>query len=183
MTERADSMKFYVEVVNKQSGCLSVDSFNVFINPTPNLYLFKFDTAIKLNSNYTDSVLWFYEGKGLPEFANYHSIIPEKKGYYYVKGTNLFGCESVSDSIFIDQIFGIENTESVIDIYPNPVGDYITTKLALPPDKIELIDMSGTLIRTYYNESILRLDHVKKGFYILKIYHKNVVSAVRIIKE
>lgn len=183
MTERADAMAFYVEVINKQSGCASADSFTVFINPTPNLYLFRFDSTIRLNSNNTDSVHWYYEGKGLPEFANYQSIIPENKGYYYVRGTNVYGCESLSDSIYIDEINGIENIESVINVFPNPVGDYIIIKLAILPDKIELIDISGTLIRTYYNEAILNLDHVKKGFYILKIYSKNVVSAVKIIKE
>lgn len=183
MTERADSMEFYVEVISKQSGCLSADSLIVFINPTPNLYLFKFDSTIRLNSNNTDSVIWYYEGKGLPEFADLQSIIPENKGYYYVRGINMYGCESVSDSIYIDEINGIENIESVIDIFPNPVGDYINIKLASPPDKIELIDISGSLIRTYYNEAILNLEHVKKGFYILKIYSKNVVSAVKIIKE
>ncbi|NOU46786.1 MAG: T9SS type A sorting domain-containing protein [Bacteroidales bacterium] len=183
MTVKKDSMVFYVEVLNELSGCMSVDSLTVNINPTPILSLHKLNNSIWLQSSYNDSVIWYFDGNELPEFANCQSIEATHTGYYYVKGTNVHGCESVSDSIYIDVISIGENIESDLIIYPNPVGDNIVLYLTLPPSKIELTDVSGALVKTFYNESILSISELKKGLYILKIHSDNAVSTFKIIKK
>ena len=171
-----------MQVTDTLSGCFSTDTFAVHINPTPKLSLHWFDYTIWVYGANTDSVQWYFEGQLLPGFSNAQSIQPQNKGYYYVKGFNKYGCQSISDSILIDKIFGIQNLQSGVSLYPNPVSDFVYINLATPAEKIELIDITGTLLRTFYNQSVLSLGDLKKGLYILKIYSKQQLNTVKIIK-
>jgi hypothetical protein len=182
MDGKKDSELFQVQVIDTLSGCFSTDTFAVHINPTPILSLHWFDYTIWLYSANIDSVQWYFEGQLLPGFSNAHTIQPQNKGYYYVRGFNKYGCQSISDSILIDKIFGIQNPQSGVSLYPNPVSDFIYINLATPAEKIELIDITGTLLRTFYNQSVLSVSDLKKGLYILKIYSKQQLNTVKIIK-
>jgi hypothetical protein len=183
MTAEKQSELFHVQVIDKLSGCFSTDTFAVHINPKPSLSLHWLNYTIWLHSTNTDSVQWYFEGQQLPGFSNAQSIQPQNKGYYYVKGFNKYGCQSISDSILIDKIFGIQNPQSGVSLYPNPVLNFIYINLTTPAEKIELIDITGTLLRTFYNQSVLSVGDLKKGIYILKIYSKQQLNTVKIIKE
>ncbi|GAB5418461.1 MAG: hypothetical protein Crog4KO_33250 [Crocinitomicaceae bacterium] len=54
-----------------------------------------------------------------------------------------------------------------IAVYPNPATDYIKVKSELVPEKIELYDMNGQLVRSDENTNTLTLENLPSGNYRL----------------
>mmetsp|Transcript_11906 Transcript_11906/g.16177 ORF Transcript_11906/g.16177 Transcript_11906/m.16177 type:complete len:408 (-) Transcript_11906:927-2150(-) len=62
---------------------------------------------------------------------------------------------------------GIEEQTMEISVYPNPATDYIQVKSELIPEKIELYDMNGQLVRSEENTNTLTLQNLPSGNYRL----------------
>ena len=111
---------------------------------------------------------------GLDWFFPRTDIIPEAGGPIrcYFDGqidTNfqLLAC----DYRIVTSIKEPEN-KNLINVFPNPVHFKLSIQIDEPFDRIELIDLTGKII-IKTNQSILDLEHVRNGLYILTIYFKS----------
>ncbi|MDO9154800.1 MAG: starch-binding protein [Paludibacter sp.] len=70
-----------------------------------------------------------------------------------------------------------------LKIYPNPVIDKLNLSSDEVITKVELINIFGSVIKTFYNETILSLSEIPGGIYLLKInYNNNKQTVSRINK-
>lgn len=84
----------------------------------------------------------------------------------------------------------LEDSEYTINIYPNPVSDYLTINIQNSPVEaftIEILDLSGRSVRNYSsinNGSQIELSTLKSGMYILKVNYNNDASQNKLfVKE
>jgi hypothetical protein len=89
-------------------------------------------------------------------------------------GSNMSGitCVKFSDA------GKIENKEmSSVFVYPNPVREYLTISGTEKNEKISLLDMNGTILRTVFSkESSTEIDvsSLQKGVYLLQVGYKTI---------
>lgn len=76
----------------------------------------------------------------------------------------------------------IEEQQSV-KIYPNPSKDYITIETKNEIHKIEILDISGKLMRVDYSGKKVDINNLPLGNYIVKIYLKNQIKLIKFIKK
>ena len=77
---------------------------------------------------------------------------------------------------------------SNISIYPNPTSDILTirdiqTNSSIGIQKIEILDLSGRLIKQYNNTSTIDISCLAKGTYLLMYVINDEIVFDRIIKE
>lgn len=88
------------------------------------------------------------------------------------------------DNLIFNKITGINNAdlEAKVSIYPNPFQSQLTVKGE--SGKIELFDASGNLIQSndYVNYSVLNVEQLAQGSYILKISNEQGVLTKKLIK-
>ena len=80
----------------------------------------------------------------------------------------------------------IQNTLGIqeIDVYPNPVKDFLNFKTEYNIFKIEIYDIAGRkLSSNSVHENKIDLSDLKTGNYILKLYTENGIINTKIIKE
>ena len=87
------------------------------------------------------------------------------------------GC-STMESINIDAILAIENIEvSAIDVYPNPVNQFLTIKGLLDRVSVKIMDSRGALVEEYTldaTENIhINFSDYKPGLYFIKMRKKD----------
>lgn len=66
-------------------------------------------------------------------------------------------------------------------VYPNPVRDilYVSGMHGAIPAKVELYDITGKLVNTYYNKTQISFRKLNNGIYMLKIYDKKNSSIIK----
>lgn len=134
-------------------------------------YSYTFDGTI------TSLNLVFNGGSGATQSANVTGITAST---CYKTGT-LSGQYPI---IATDCTSGVSTaTNNPLKIYPNPVIDKLTLNSSQQINKVEVITLCGTSIKTVVNESTLSLSDVPSGMYLLKInYGNNEQKIERIIK-
>ncbi len=70
-----------------------------------------------------------------------------------------------------------------ISIFPNPTNEYIFISSDHFPQKSEIYNLSGKLLKTNLNSSYLNIRNLTSGMYILKIYFDNYVRSFKILKD
>lgn len=95
--------------------------------------------------------------------------------YYYVTAVYNVGESDPSESVHTNNsITGINVlNSSTINVFPNPAINYIQIQSQENIQTIELMNLSGQLVQQYQpgrNEFSLKVDHLDKGIYLLKIY-------------
>jgi len=78
--------------------------------------------------------------------------------------------------------------ENKLSVFPNPVLNRVTIKSSTEISSIEIINLSGRIVRTVkgYNTSSLevRMDDLKAGIYFLRIVsQENQVESIRLVKN
>ena len=78
----------------------------------------------------------------------------------------------------------IKNSKSKVLVYPNPTKDRINIEVKNYKENIktEVFDLIGNLI-TKTNNTIIDLQFLSKGVYILKVEYNNSLEQLRLIKE
>jgi hypothetical protein len=89
--------------------------------------------------------------------------------------------------ISVSTLTGIENTESEILIFPNPVRDVLNIRSSEPIERADIYTSSGIKVlekevnRT--NTLSIPVAHLPRGLFIVKIYVNNKVRVVKLVKE
>ncbi|GEM_PF-5900894 len=68
-------------------------------------------------------------------------------------------------------------------IYPNPASEVLHLKSNNKIEKVQIFDMTGKEINTFYNKDTIIVTHLQKGMYILKIYTEKEVLSSKFIKK
>jgi hypothetical protein len=80
-------------------------------------------------------------------------------------------------------VFIFSPTTQEINVYPNPTTNELIINGVDNITSIEVIGLSGNVIRTFKNVSTIYVDDLTDGLYILKIYTADEVFTGRFIKE
>jgi len=94
-------------------------------------------------------------------------------------------------SMVIDYVRVYQNTPlgtndvfaSKFSVYPNPSSDVINIKTDEKVDKVELYNTLGQLIINKDNTTLMNINRVKSGLYLLKIYSGNKTVTKKVIIE
>ena len=70
-----------------------------------------------------------------------------------------------------------------INAYPNPAQDDLFISTSLSIQKIELHNITGTLLQTLYNTSVINLSDFTDGLYLLKITTNQGIAIKQITKK
>jgi len=114
--------------------------------------------------------------------ANSYTFYPSDDGNYAVIIDNSI-CTDTSNC-FIFQFFSLENeADNDIVIYPNPSVDYVTIQTSKEPLWMELLDMSGRLVKRQKFQKIFDFSSYASGTYLLKLIWEDMSSVHRISKN
>lgn len=85
----------------------------------------------------------------------------------------------------VDLVLGTnEQTRNTIKIYPNPTTGIINLNIQSLPEKIEVHNISGQMVRSFRNNNRIDISDLPAGIYLLKITSKNEGQImVKIIKK
>lgn len=111
-------------------------------------------------------------------------IIPNTANIYFDTNpaiiTNTFNTEFVNT-------LAVQNFEnSSIKIFPNPTSNILNIQSESIVDSIELIDLNGRSIETYSpnaKETLLNLEKVASGMYLVKVTTEKGTSVQKVIKQ
>lgn len=79
--------------------------------------------------------------------------------------------------------FITQKTNSKIEIFPNPVSNYLTIHNLIPESKIKIYDINGKMVKaTKSSDSVLNVSCLDAGVYIIKIIENNSIKTGRFIK-
>ena len=156
------------------------------LNVTYTIEAFNGTDWVPIFTNNTNTAGW--EEKII--ILSYHNI-PEQTQFRFVV-TEPSGSDNkddfAMDDFVIDERSNLSNKEFAIEnieIYPNPVVDYLYIKLPgnQIPAKVELFDITGKLILRKHNTGKIDMSNLPKGNYLINIYNdKNISVTQKIIK-
>lgn len=170
--------------------------YNYTINPNPDINLgidtslFPGDTLVLKAGIGHENYLW-YNNITTSELAVDSSFFESDTLEAFVWVTNTFGCSSV-DTIIITlndttDLNFIEISDLEIEIFPNPTQDIIYINSNSTNNfTYSIFSITGYLIKQgiinkYKNTIDLR--HEVNGIYFLKIYNKNIIRTIKILKS
>ncbi len=99
---------YYVTATDPVTGC-SKDTF-IIVNPLPDLCIVPFgcyeacDPDTICAPSGLNAYEWYYQGVLQPMYSGLECIIVTQSGVYNFAGTNEFGCEAFSDSLYLEMI-------------------------------------------------------------------------------
>jgi len=134
-----------------------------------------------LFSSYAYAYQW-YDNSGIITVATNNYYVPLQSGIYYVLITDQYGCSNMSSPYnFIINYIGNATTE-VIELYPNPFGDYLNINCQSMPATVFISDVYGQIVlqatlSSY--KSALYLPHLNPGIYYLQI---NTTGGRKVLK-
>jgi hypothetical protein len=174
-------VRFYIE--GDTATYVSIDINDVVIDSVSTIKSFVSYTPViayngtELQSTSGNSYIWFLDGIQITG-ATSQSHIPVQDGNYEVMTTNANGC-SFSSEVFVFQAIGVgENKFSAIQVFPNPVSDYIIIEgdLDFTGDlSVVLLNINGEVIIdtivTVDNSMShkMQLPALSKGVYFLEL--------------
>ncbi|MCG8700084.1 MAG: T9SS type A sorting domain-containing protein [Bacteroidales bacterium] len=87
-------------------------------------------------------------------------------------------------SITRDKITSLDNevtlsAESQIDIYPNPVKDYLTISTIRSGNLVQVFDLGGKLLLENYSTGKMDVSSLEQGIYILKIENNRLAKFIK----
>ena len=175
----------YVDSLSAFSGCDSIITTNLTVNPIPPTPTIT-QTGNTLHSSAASGNQW-YKTSGIITGATNQTYNPTANGYYYTIVT-LAGCRSDSSGHYYYTTVGIEENENNngIFIYPNPAKDNLTIETnSNLEQKIEIINLIGQTIYTSYinKKGIINTSTFAKGVYILKLSSDKETVVRKFVKE
>jgi hypothetical protein len=116
--------------------------------------------------------------------------LPKGIYYYRVRAVNSIGTSAYSNVIQVDLITGLQSfvIQPGIDVYPNPIIDYLTVKSSIPVRKVVFYDALSRMVKheslNLGREVSINVEELSNGIYIMHLYLGNHGIAVRkIIKN
>lgn len=114
---------------------------------------------------------------------------PSKMGAFALpKALNFFVTMAPVSQVITGTKTGVNETRSKLDvnIYPNPMDDYVVIKSTSELEKVSFFDLNGKLIK---QQSVIGFEHrvnitnLVSGIYLVKVDTKNSSTSMQIIKR
>ncbi|MTI38860.1 T9SS type A sorting domain-containing protein [Fulvivirga lutimaris] len=142
-----------------------------------------------LISNYDDGNTWFLDGVLLTG-ENSNKLEKQASGYYELQVSNGVCSSKVGDNFGVDEPDDVtsitENTESVINVFPNPAISilYVESKNNII-DKIEIVNAKGAVMfvdNLGTSSTKINIESFVNGLYIIRLHIDNKTSTYRFLK-
>ncbi len=166
-------------------GChFIIDSFNIKGGEieVPVITVSKFT----LGTHITYRTYQWYLDEAVIAGATQRQYQVSENGSYQVKVTDENGCSALSE------VYEVQNVSIVADvdanmsvrIFPNPVKDKLYIQAPVPTHVV-LSSIEGRILMSEYNKRELRLDHLSKGLYLLRLYgpYGNLIGTEKFVKS
>ncbi len=173
--------------LTNSTGCDSVITLNLTINPMPVVVVSQNDTlltAIQAGANYQ----WL-------DCDNAYAPIPGETGQGFqpsVNGTyavevTLNGCVDTSSCYLVDNIGLSDLYKDILSIHPNPASEYLLIdglEQVIGYRQMKITTADGKLV--FESDDIIKsldVSEMPAGTYLLNIHHTNGIETIRFIKQ
>ncbi|MVO11030.1 T9SS type A sorting domain-containing protein [Flavobacterium sp. TP390] len=105
---------------------------------------------------------------------------------YTVTISNTEGTSSFVLNIEVGALSTTEFQKNIIQIYPNPIQDFLNVKAKSTITKVEIYTLLGQLIQKMIpNQEVFQINfsEIEKGIYILKLESNFTNSTIRVVKQ
>lgn len=150
------------------------------------------DETIVLEGSTGDMLQWYMDGEPIDGETG-DTYDATEAGTYNLMITNEMGCSSFADDdyvIDVDPDCGVgiaENTQINLDIYPNPVTDFLTISAELKLNAVVIYDLSGHVVYQLneINSNIVTVnfDEFSAGLYLVQIITEAGTKTVKAEKN
>lgn len=138
-----------------------------------------------LHSNASRGNQW-YNQNGLIEGATDQVYIPTETGEYYIVVTQS-NCSSEKSNIITVFYSGNKqlSSEQFVEIHPNPASESIHIKGISSYANISFFDISGkqVLNSVVTSETVIHIDNLPRGWYIINIQTETGTKKIKLIKK
>lgn len=138
-----------------------------------------------LHSNASRGNQW-YNQNGLIEGATDQVYIPTETGEYYIVVTQS-NCSSEKSNIITVFYSGNKqlSSEQFVEIHPNPASESIHIKGISSYANISFFDISGkqVLNSVVISETVIHIDNLPRGWYIINIQTETGTKKIKLIKK
>ncbi len=181
-----DSSGYYSVIAYNAYGCSAYsDSIvGIYCSPTfePNIQLnASGDLEVTNSMNY--DIQWIMGTNPIPGDTNL-TCTPQAPENYFVLLTDPFGCEYLSDYIFVNVGLN-ENETASWKVYPNPAKDQLRIDVdGASVDRLELVDITGRVVKQIDEiDEVTQIDlsEINNGAYIVKIYQNQSVWSTQLL--
>ena len=104
-----------------------------------------------------------------------------EEGTYYQYFTTDEGCDSTVVLNLSIQVGLNDVEENTLSFYPNPTKGKITFSSMV--ERIEVMDLTGKCMRTFFNTNNINIESLPAGFYYLRLENKDKILIKKLIKK
>ncbi len=175
----------YTQMFVTSGGCDSTIILDLKINEIIHPLISVTGFVLSINTKYA-SYQWLKDGKIIPGAEDGTYNVTEN-GDYQVIVSSEEGCTDTSDIYKVNNVGNIKDYGNLTDkprIYPNPAESfiYISPETGLNAD---IYNMEGRLIRQFENTSVIDIQDMTKGIYLLMLTDRygNLLYRGKIVKQ
>jgi hypothetical protein len=164
------------------SGCLSSETIEVVVIPTPSTPTVT-PFANNLVSSSSNGNQWYLDGT-LIEGATSQLFTPEANGNYTVTVSQGACSSSSAPYLFESIVTSIGNDFSAFALYPNPASDYVHLTGILPQTEISITTITGMLVDRFVsseNKQTLNISNLLPGVYLLSISNEQIRQTTKLV--
>lgn len=124
-----------------------------------------------------------WDDDGIGDFDDLVILSDLPGGDYFVEVVDQIGCFDTAFFTVDSQLGIISITSQEINVYPNPVGDYVNVEMG-GDFFYEVLTVKGQIIFAGFADSSVKIDmsSLEKGSYFLKIHSTQVESIIQLVK-
>jgi hypothetical protein len=170
------------------NGCSSIDQVTVTVNATPVATISVLDNTTLVATPAGMNYQWIncVSGTDVPN-ASTATFTAIANGSYAVIVTSAEGCSDQSACEIIDAVGLDQLTKIEMSVQPNPTSGDLS--ISMPTDltaQAEVFDAQGKLVISeamVQNGSVLRLESMTTGIYMIRISSENTTQTFRVVKQ
>lgn len=179
---------YRIRIVSSTPAVIGADNgTNLIINPQPSVTLGSFSQVCVYDPFFTLTggapASGTYSGTGVtanifdPSVAGVGTALIT---YTYADGN---GCANSAQSfIEVDGCLGIDEVaKEAFTLYPNPTNTEFTIQMEGEIAAVELLDMSGRLVKSFVNQTVYSVSDVPNGVYLVNVTTENKNYTQRLV--
>jgi hypothetical protein len=176
----------YTFTTTNTAGCDSIANLHLTIDPTPPTPVIT-QAGTVLQSDAPEGNQWYDQNGLINEAINQDYTVTVENTYYTI--VSLSGCSSLPSNAIHVIVTGIESTEteSRINVYPNPVSDEFTVEYDGFNDRsyLEIVNISGWVVYqgSFSRKTTVQADNFLPGLYMIRVSNGNTTDFIKILVE